>query len=64
MDCILGYQVRTLEEVAAQAQIIVTTTGCKSIVRGEHMVQLPDDAIICNVSIRIKIVDAAFECFY
>ncbi|KAI1708187.1 s-adenosyl-L-homocysteine hydrolase domain-containing protein [Ditylenchus destructor] len=44
-----GYQVRTLEEVAHQAQIIVTTTGCKDIVRGEHMEQLPDDSIVCNV---------------
>lgn len=31
------------------AQIIVTTTGCKDIVRGEHMEQLPEDAIVCNV---------------
>ncbi|KAI6183173.1 Adenosylhomocysteinase [Aphelenchoides bicaudatus] len=44
-----GYLVRTLEEVADRAQIIVTTTGCKDIVRGEHMEKLPDDAIICNV---------------
>jgi len=44
-----GYQVKTLEEVADRAQIIVTTTGCKDIVRGEHMEKLPDDAIICNV---------------
>ena len=44
-----GYQVTTLEEVATQAQIIVTTTGCKDIVRGEHMEKLLEDAIICNV---------------
>jgi len=44
-----GYQVTTLEEAASTAQIIVTTTGCKDIVRGEHMMQLPEDAIICNV---------------
>uniref|UniRef100_A0A915DJM6 Adenosylhomocysteinase n=1 Tax=Ditylenchus dipsaci TaxID=166011 RepID=A0A915DJM6_9BILA len=44
-----GYQVRTLDEVVSQAQIVVTTTGCKGIVRGEHMEQLPDDAIVCNV---------------
>jgi len=35
--------------VIDQAQIIVTTTGCKSIVRGEHMEKLPDDSIVCNV---------------
>uniref|UniRef100_A0A1I8BVB1 adenosylhomocysteinase n=1 Tax=Meloidogyne hapla TaxID=6305 RepID=A0A1I8BVB1_MELHA len=44
-----GYQVTTLEEVIEQAQIIVTTTGCKDIVRGEHIEKLPEDAIICNV---------------
>jgi len=44
-----GYSVRTMEEVVHTAQIIVTTTGCKDIVRGEHMEKLPDDAIICNV---------------
>lgn len=44
-----GYQVKTLEEVAPLAQIIVTTTGCKNIVRGEHLVVLPEDSIVCNV---------------
>jgi len=44
-----GYQVRTFEEVADRAQIVVTTTGCKSIVRGEHLEKLPDDSIVCNV---------------
>jgi len=44
-----GYQVLTLDDVADRAQIIVTTTGCKDIVRGEHMSKLPDDAIVCNV---------------
>lgn len=49
MKLFIGYQVKTLEEVASQAQIIVTTTGCKSIVRGEHMALLPEDSIVCNV---------------
>ncbi|CAD5211457.1 unnamed protein product [Bursaphelenchus xylophilus] len=44
-----GYPVLRLEDVASQAQIIVTTTGCKSIVRGEHLIELPDDSIVCNV---------------
>lgn len=44
-----GYQVKRLDEVASQAQIIVTATGCKGIVRGEHLSQLPEDAIVCNV---------------
>jgi adenosylhomocysteinase len=44
-----GYQVTVLEEVAKDANVIVTTTGCKSIVTGVHMEQLPEDAIVCNV---------------
>lgn len=44
-----GYEVTTLEEVAHKAQIVVTTTGCHGIVRGEHFELLPDDAIVCNV---------------
>ncbi|CAJ0574335.1 unnamed protein product, partial [Mesorhabditis spiculigera] len=44
-----GFEVKTLEEVASIANIIVTTTGCKGIVRGEHFEALPDDAIVCNV---------------
>jgi adenosylhomocysteinase len=44
-----GYQVTTLEEIVNQAQIIVTTTGCKDIIRGEHIEKLLEDAIICNV---------------
>ncbi|KAL3080319.1 hypothetical protein niasHS_012424 [Heterodera schachtii] len=44
-----GYQVSTLDEVADIAQLVVTTTGCKDIVRGEHIERLPEDAIVCNV---------------
>uniref|UniRef100_A0AC35UC16 Adenosylhomocysteinase n=1 Tax=Rhabditophanes sp. KR3021 TaxID=114890 RepID=A0AC35UC16_9BILA len=44
-----GYEVTTMEEAAPKANIIVTTTGCKDIVRGEHLEVLPNDAIICNV---------------
>lgn len=44
-----GYEVTTLDDVADKAQIIVTTTGCCDIVRGDHMQKLPEDAIICNV---------------
>jgi len=44
-----GYEVTTLEEAAPRAQVVVTTTGCKNVVRGEHMLEMPDDAIVCNV---------------
>jgi len=44
-----GYQVTTMEEAAKQAMIFVTTTGCKGILRPEHMVEMKDDAIVCNI---------------
>uniref|UniRef100_A0A0K0EZC6 Adenosylhomocysteinase n=1 Tax=Strongyloides venezuelensis TaxID=75913 RepID=A0A0K0EZC6_STRVS len=44
-----GYEVTTLEDIAPRANIIVTTTGCKDVVRGEHLEVLPEDAIVCNV---------------
>jgi len=44
-----GFQVITLEEAAPLANIFVTTTGCKDVIRGEHMEKMPDDSIVCNV---------------
>src|SRR4051812_44675072 len=32
-----GYQVTTLEDVAGIGDIFVTTTGCRDIIRGEHL---------------------------
>ncbi|KAM3720287.1 Adenosylhomocysteinase [Dirofilaria immitis] len=44
-----GYEVKTLEHVASIANIVVTTTGCNCVVRGEHMIEMPEDAIVCNI---------------
>ncbi|VDM19669.1 unnamed protein product [Wuchereria bancrofti] len=44
-----GYEVKTLEHVASIANIVVTTTGCKCVVRKEHMIEMPEDAIVCNI---------------
>lgn len=44
-----GYEVTTLEEVAPRAQILVTATGCCKVIRAEHMLAMPDGAIICNI---------------
>merc|ERR1712047_221884 len=44
-----GHQVTTKDEICKHANIIVTTTGCKSIVEGRHFEQLPEDAIVCNI---------------
>jgi len=44
-----GYQVTTMEEAASQGNIFVTATGCRDIILGKHMSQMPDDAIVCNI---------------
>ncbi|HZL07638.1 MAG TPA: adenosylhomocysteinase, partial [Candidatus Dormibacteraeota bacterium] len=44
-----GYQVVTMEEAAPQGDIFVTATGCKDIITLEHMQQMKDTAIVCNI---------------
>lgn len=44
-----GYRVVTLDDVVAQADIFVTTTGNKDIITAEHMALMRDQAIVCNI---------------
>ena len=44
-----GFQVVPMEEACQQGNIFVTTTGNIDIVRIEHMTQMPDQAIVCNI---------------
>jgi adenosylhomocysteinase len=44
-----GYEVKTLDSIASQADIIVTATGCEAVVTGEHMKRMKDGAILCNI---------------
>jgi adenosylhomocysteinase len=44
-----GYEVTTMEEAAPRGNIFVTATGCRDIIRGEHLAQMPNDAIVCNI---------------
>ncbi|CAH1995650.1 unnamed protein product [Acanthoscelides obtectus] len=44
-----GYEVTTIDDACKIGQIYVTTTGCKDIILGHHMLQMPEDAIICNI---------------
>ena len=44
-----GYQVVTMEEAVKVADIFVTTTGCRDIIRIEHMANMKDTAIVCNI---------------
>ena len=44
-----GYEVKTLEDVAQSADIFVTTTGNKDVIRVEHMREMKENAIVCNI---------------
>jgi adenosylhomocysteinase len=44
-----GYQVVTLDEEVANADIFVTTTGNFNIIRRDHMAAMKDQAIVCNI---------------
>ena len=44
-----GYEVVTLEDAVATADIFITTTGNKDIIRIEHMREMKDMAIVGNI---------------
>lgn len=44
-----GFEVTTMEEACKFGNIFVTTTGCCDIIMAEHMAQMPNDAIVCNI---------------
>ncbi len=44
-----GYQVTTLEDVVKTADIFITTTGNKDVIRIEHMREMKDMAIVGNI---------------
>ncbi len=44
-----GFEVKRLETVAANADIIITTTGNKDIVQGKHFEMMKDKVIVCNI---------------
>ena len=44
-----GFEVKRLETVMGNADIIITTTGNKDIVTGKHFSSLKDKTIVCNI---------------
>jgi adenosylhomocysteinase len=47
--CMNGYQVTTVEDALATADIFVTTTGNRDIITAEHISKMKDQAIVCNI---------------
>jgi adenosylhomocysteinase len=44
-----GFEVRKLENVIGNVDIVVTTTGNKDIVQGHHFEAMRDKTIVCNI---------------
>ncbi|GEQ84612.1 adenosylhomocysteinase [Patiriisocius marinistellae] len=44
-----GFEVKKLENVVKTADVVITTTGNKDIVRGEHFEAMKDKTIVCNI---------------
>ncbi|MAB48410.1 MAG: adenosylhomocysteinase [Flavobacteriaceae bacterium] len=44
-----GFEVKKLETVVGNADIVITTTGNKDIVRAEHFKAMKDKTIVCNI---------------
>ncbi|CAL9736708.1 adenosylhomocysteinase [Monosporozyma servazzii] len=44
-----GYEVTTMDEASKIGQVYVTTTGCRDIIKSNHFLNMPEDAIVCNI---------------
>jgi adenosylhomocysteinase len=55
-----GYQVTLLEDVAPIGDIFVTTTGCRDIIRAEHLDRMKHHAIVCNIGHFDLEIDVAY----
>ncbi|MFC4220926.1 adenosylhomocysteinase [Flagellimonas marina] len=47
--CMDGFEVKKLETVISNADVVITATGNKDIIREEHFRALKDKAIVCNI---------------
>ncbi|MCE2965474.1 MAG: adenosylhomocysteinase [Alphaproteobacteria bacterium] len=47
--CMEGYQVVTMEDAASQGDIFVTATGNVDVITLDHMREMKDRAIVCNI---------------
>lgn len=44
-----GYEVKKMVDAIPEADIVVTTTGCRDIITGEHFKLMKDKTIVCNI---------------
>ena len=44
-----GFKVTTMEEALKEGNVFVTTTGNKDVITAEHMANMMEEAIVCNI---------------
>jgi adenosylhomocysteinase len=44
-----GFEVKRMIDAVKEADIIVTASGCRDLIRGEHFKLMKDKAIVCNI---------------
>jgi adenosylhomocysteinase len=44
-----GFEITTMEEALKEGNIFVTTTGNKDVITAEHMANMKEEAIVCNI---------------
>ncbi|MCH9660658.1 MAG: adenosylhomocysteinase [Bacteroidetes bacterium] len=55
-----GFEVKRLETIVGNADVVITTTGNKDIVRGEHFEAMKDKTIVCNIGHFDNEIDVAW----
>ncbi|MBU0974886.1 adenosylhomocysteinase [Patescibacteria group bacterium] len=44
-----GYEIKRIEDVIKEVDVFVTATGCRDVIRIEHLAEMKDTAIVCNI---------------
>jgi adenosylhomocysteinase len=55
-----GFEVKKMIDAVKEADIVVTATGNKDIIRGEHFEGMKDKAIVCNIGHFDNEIDVAW----
>ncbi len=55
-----GFEVKKMKDAVSEGDIIVTATGNKDIIRGEHFESMKDKAIVCNIGHFDNEIDVAW----
>lgn len=55
-----GYEVRKMDNVVGKADIVITTTGNKDIIKGHHFEMMHDKCVVCNIGHFDNEIDVAW----